>query len=128
MNTKFSRREKIAWIIAMIAGLMSIPSLVLLFIVIISYNETLVILSYNLAYIIIFLAAVTVILTAFAVGFKKSQNNGGLEILRYRSGKLAAIVLVGAFVVIAFARVEIYQHEIQTGIRNADGTIVRAQE
>ncbi len=109
-------------------GGLSVISLVLLFIVILAYNELLLVISYNLAYIIVLVGLIALGLTVYTIGFRQTEKDGGLEILRYRSGKLAIAIIVTAFVVISFARIEMYQNEIATGIRNADGTIAHPKD
>lgn len=127
MNKKRQKREKYAWAAAMVGAYMSIVSLALLLIVIISYNETLLVISYNIAYFVILMGFVAFGLTVFAIGLEQSQKDDGLEILRYRSGKLAFGIIVAAFLIVAFARVEVHQHQINTGTRSSDGTIRSAK-
>jgi len=128
MNKKQLSREKIAWVVAFIGGCLSVVSLVLLFIVILAYNETLLVISYNLAYIVILVGLMALGLTIYAISLQQAEKDGGLEILRYRSGKLAFAIIVAAFVVIAFARIEVYQNEISIGIRNADGVVTHSKD
>lgn len=123
MNKKQRKREKYAWIVAVVGGLMSLASLILLFISMIAYNEAVLVFAYNLAYLIILVGFAAFVLTISAIGMDRAEKDSGYELLRFRSGKLAMAILVVAFAVIALARGQVYRHEIDTGVRNPNGTI-----
>lgn len=123
MNSKNEKFKKVATATSMVAGAVTLVSLILLAIVMLNFNELLVGISYTLAYIVILLGLIALILTAFGIGIKTGGGDMTDVILQTKSGRLSLAVIIVSFLVITIARVEVHQYQIETGLTNVDGTV-----
>lgn len=68
------RKEKLAWNVAFDGGVLAIITLIMMAIVIINYNETLLIVTYNLAYILTLVSLIAIVLIIRALGCRDANG------------------------------------------------------